>query len=703
MKPCFIIFLIFAVKLNAFDLDSLESEAKKATGYEKLLILNELSATYEYIPPEKRLQFAHDGLGLAKKMANDTLIADFQKHTAIAYYYDFELDSSKKYFKIALKSFKKLKNNIGISACLNNLGLLYSFEGNYAKALEYYFDALRLKETIQDTNGKAKAYNNIGQIYYAWNNFRKAKDYFLKAYELYILTDDSLSIPSVMHNIGASYMNIGLEFVPDSSKFFKNFKKFDKHVKLGDSTKYYFNIAIAYIDSALDNNNNSNNLQNSALLISNLGVIRAYQGKNKAAILFFKDAVKQFENAQNPELLSRAYINLGVIHAREGNTSEAENFLLKAASIAEEISYAPILNDAYSALMHFYRSLGDYKNAFEFSLKSDAVKDSIFNEEVYSEILELEEKYQNEKKDAELKISLAEKEALSKNQFLYIGLLILMLIAMILLAILLRYKSKTNRMLAEKNKQLAEFNVELTEIKNNLYDVNVSKDKFFSIISHDLKNPISSFKQVTKFLHDEFDELSDHDKREIVSELKYYSEHLHNLLENLLTWSRAQRGNINFNPEYEDISQIAEYTIDQLKIQAANKGINIINKIPENTVAYFDANLTSTVIRNLISNAIKYSKSKSVVELSSSTDSTGLIHITITDTGTGISPKVKEKLFQISDKITTNGTANESGTGLGLIICKEFVERQGGTIYLESELKKGSKFTFTIHQNSLTI
>ncbi len=163
----------------------------------------------------------------------------------------------------------------------------------------------------------------------------------------------------------------------------------------------------------------------------------------------------------------------------------------------------------------------------------------------------------------------------------------------------------------------------------------------------------------------------------------------------MLLWSRTQKGNIDFNPEKINLFLTINETCELLKQSAENKLIKIINEVPENVFVEADNNMLSTIFRNLISNAIKFTYKNGNIILEAQKNHQ-FIEITIKDSGIGISKEIQLKLFDISENISTEGTGNETGTGLGLILCKEFVEKHGGKIRVESEIGKGSSFIFTI-------
>jgi signal transduction histidine kinase len=235
----------------------------------------------------------------------------------------------------------------------------------------------------------------------------------------------------------------------------------------------------------------------------------------------------------------------------------------------------------------------------------------------------------------------------------------------------------------------------LEDLNKNLIELNVTKDKFFSIIAHDLKNPLGSFKSVTELLAESYNELSDEDKIDFVHLLRDSSKNIYSLLENLLEWSSAQRGSIPFNLIEINLKLITIEIIKLLTPSAEKKFITIKNNISALIIIEADVNMLKTIIRNLISNAIKFTPENGIITLDSFLDDNNCL-ISISDTGIGMNRKTQDKLFRIDAQTTTLGTNEETGTGLGLILCQEFVEKHGGKIWVESEEEKGSTFYFSL-------
>ena len=239
---------------------------------------------------------------------------------------------------------------------------------------------------------------------------------------------------------------------------------------------------------------------------------------------------------------------------------------------------------------------------------------------------------------------------------------------------------------------------DITENKNNelkLIELNATKDKFFSIIAHDLRNPFQSILGYAELLNKNYSKYSCEKMEELTSNLYYSTKNTYTLLENLLEWARAQLNKIKFEPRLFGFMDISNEIINSLGPNAVEKEISIKCFASEYIDVYADVDLFKIILRNLVSNAIKFSNKNGAIKIYAEKEK-GNVCITVSDNGIGIDNGRKDKLFELSQTSTTKGTANEIGTGLGLILCKEFVEKHNGKIWVESELGKGSDFIFTL-------
>jgi signal transduction histidine kinase len=244
----------------------------------------------------------------------------------------------------------------------------------------------------------------------------------------------------------------------------------------------------------------------------------------------------------------------------------------------------------------------------------------------------------------------------------------------------------------------AEISLQKSEAK--LKEAVTAKDKFFSILAHDLRAPFNSMLAFSEILNKQFDQYDHKKQKEFIGIIYTGIQNTYKLLESILLWSRSQRGTIEFKPEKINLFLLANETCELLQHSADTKSLTLTRLIPEDFYIKADKDMLSTTIRNLLSNAIKFTPKNGKItitaQLIKDANNNPFAEIIVKDSGIGISQEVQARLFDISTQTITEGTENESGTGFGLILCKEFVEKHGGKIWVKSEIGKGSDFTFTI-------
>ena len=235
----------------------------------------------------------------------------------------------------------------------------------------------------------------------------------------------------------------------------------------------------------------------------------------------------------------------------------------------------------------------------------------------------------------------------------------------------------------------------IRKTNEQLKELNATKDKFFSIIAHDLKNPFNTLLGFSKLLFENAPNYTTDQIQQYAQIMNHTAKQSYALLENLMQWAKSQTEKIKISPRNSSMNELLSITIPIVNGSALKKNITIENNISTEDLVYADNSLTTTILRNILTNAIKFTHTNGKIIVSTQRKDF-FLEVSITDTGVGIEPMNMDKLFRIDSKVTSHGTDNEEGTGLGLILCKEFVEKQGGTIWANSEVGKGSAFTFTL-------
>ncbi|MCP4155491.1 MAG: tetratricopeptide repeat protein [bacterium] len=707
-------FIIFAqVLFAAVTVADLEKKLKSSSGKEKIEILKKLTLAYLGKSHDKSLYFGQKTLELAGTMddemekayalfnlgevylkSNEYLKAlDFYKNSlsiveingttsenasvldrvGIVYMNLCIYDKAMSFFQKSLKKAKECKNQKTVARELNNIALIYREQGDKRMALSLMIDALKVMDEIKHELGIAALSNNLAALYENLKEFDKALEYYFKALDVMKKKDKKYQTGLVLNNIGMLYSR--RKDFPKAIEFLKQALKSQE--LLVDKRSVY----ISYI---------------------NLGTVHKNMGNYDTALNYTLKSLNGRKKIGNKSGVAYASFSAGSLYIELKNYDKALLFINDGLKIAAELDSRKLKKKGYRTLSQLYKSQNNYKKALEFYDLFSKERAKSFSEERAKKMAELQTKLEVHKKEREIELLKANQklQALelnkqkSRNNFL-VMISILIFLSALLIYSRFHFKKKTSRMLREKNSQLESANKLLIDSKSQLRELNSTKDKFFSILSHDLKNPTSALFGSLEFLCENFHELSPEENYDFLRELNQSSKHMHDLLENLLQWSVFQTGTFQYNPEKIDVWQKVKKSFSLLKINADKKNIRLISKIKENTFVYTDKIMLATVVRNLVSNAIKFTGDGGQVAIDLIENENAII-LSVSDTGTGISKEDIPKLFKIEVSYTSIGTSHEKGTGLGLILCKEFVERAGGFISVESELGKGSTFRFSI-------
>ncbi len=548
-----------------------------------------------------------------------------------------------------------LKDDLSKAKSLNALATYNKIKGQYAKALNLYNKELELREILKDKLGYAEATRLIGELYRANAVYENAISYTLKSVRLFDEIKDDFGLGRSYNRLAAIYFEIG--------------------PKSFDSVEKYANLSINYAKKV--NNNN--------LAVSNYNLLASiYKEQNQLdkAIEEYNKALSYSVEYHLEYYHINILINLSDAHFKNKNYKKSIEFGLKAYKLSEETKILSYLLESTRLLKDVYAIAGDSANAYIYALKFLGYYKQNYDEEIAKVTTEQEAKFQNKEKQKDIERQ--------KQEYQYL-ILISISVSIILILTIAFFYLKSN-VLKRKNNLI-------NEQKEKLQELNATKDKFFSIIAHDLKNPIGSFKAIAGMMNDELDDFTTEEIKEFTLLLKNSADNITELLENLLTWSKAQRNTISFTPEHNYIYQIVKHNFALLEPLAKNKNIKLINNIDQSDLAYCDGNMINTVIRNISTNSVKFTPSGGTITISSNIierDNKKCTQISIADTGVGMSEETVNSLFKVGESRSTDGTAGEKGTGLGLIICKEFIDKHNGKIWAESKEGFGTTFYFSI-------
>lgn len=400
-------------------------------------------------------------------------------------------------------------------------------------------------------------------------------------------------------------------------------------------------------------------------------IIDEYQKKSKH---YFDEALLLALEKDIPMFVNNIYFNLIRYYRVEKNYPEALRYANLIIEQCEPTNYGMLIQ-VYDQLVGVYAHLGDAKMIKKSHQEFYTLmrKQSDYN--LHQSLQEMKVKYETAEKELEIsRQSLVINRQVIQRAILFFGLL-LMIITVALLWYFLRLRSKLARELAE---------------------MNATKDKFFSIISHDLKNPAIAQRNALQGLIDHWDELDKQSLEKYYSELLKSADSQIELLYNLLNWAQVQTGRMPFKPEMFDLSKVIDDEIDLLHPLLDNKNIEIETDLSSCAEVFGDHTMIAVVIRNLLNNAAKFTPKGGKISIKVSHDENGKWQITVSDNGIGMDDETKENIFKLDSKSSRVGTNGEPGSGLGLIVCKELLEKHNSKLSIDSEEGKGSRFWFTI-------
>lgn len=538
--------------------------------------------------------------------------------------------------------------------------------GEYPKALETLEYATELSRPFDDVNVLVYILNFQGRV----NTLNGQVDAAAENYQLVLSNKESFS--SRRQEAEAQF-NLG-----ELHRHKRDFKK----------SLSYHKAALAIFREMKDQSSEARSL-------NEIGEVYLHLKSDEKALANFVVALQLRNTLREETALSETYNNIGILYFNQKKYDRAIanlNLALEKASSAQSAEQSSV---SYDYLSSCYKATGDYRRAFEYEEAYTEMINLMQTEKIQHELSDKQTRFVIEKKELKIReLQLAQKErelkieAQRKTQNFLSVLVGFGLIIILLVFYLYLVKRRANISLEAAHAKVNRQNQELQNL-------NATKDKFFSIISHDLKGPLNSFTSFSRMLINHTDSLTKEEIQMLAREIDKNLKNLLTLLENLLEWSRSQTGNIEFKPEVFDLGEVIRENGELLKTQARNKKVALSWDENGRCLVNVHKQSINTVIRNLMSNAIKFTPEGGHVTATMECSREG-VKVSVQDTGVGMGPDVLRKLFRIDTKYSTQGTANEKGTGLGLILCKDFVEKNGGIIGVSSTPGQGSTFYFTL-------
>jgi len=673
--------------------DSLENPLPGFNNEEKVNFLNNLSEQYARTSPQKAISYAKQAYSFAKLINNKSYSAKAMNNLAFAYFYDGDYDSTLKYLAIAEGIAKPLPVKKYLSECYYLYGRTYKQKTNFSRAINYFNESFKINEKFgySDLNnsmsilignidlrrGNPKqaismiskaikepsnidqelllsAFNDMATAHFTLSNYKSAYEYSKK----YSSLKDDMIQNRRSEKIAELDIKYQSEKKDKENEILKRDIEIMKQIQRNQQNIILFFVLVSALVIAIiiiiSNRYRNKKITNEVLTQKNSRILKQ---NRKLEALSQKLISKNQEISEQNEKLDAIFKNaiIGI-----GFADQDQNYLYMNEKWGEMLGYSPdeVDNLTLEDVMHpddradtieeMKKLLSGELDEVRMEKRYKHKDDSFFWGELYASPV--------------------------KDEMGHINYTISVVVDI------------TERRIAEDS---------LIRSESQLREVIATKDKFFSIIAHDLKNPLSVISNMSSHLLANHKEFSEEKKIAYVQLINESSHILYKLLENLLEWSRAQTGNLNFEPKEFDLHELSISNLTLFEEQAREKGIDLEAYIEENFMITADYNMINTVMRNLISNAVKFTNPGGKVKVFSKREN-GNYSLYVTDTGIGIKPDDMKKLFRIDVSHSTLGTDNEEGTGLGLILCKEFIDKHRGNIKVESNIGEGTSFIVTL-------
>ncbi|EON75387.1 hypothetical protein ADIS_4091 [Lunatimonas lonarensis] len=645
-------------------------------------LLNSLAEQLYNYDPDSTFFYASIALDLSEKLDYPNGKIDALRNLGGYYNRISNYDSALYFLDLGLEAVKELDYPRGRANLLSTKARTLEDKGYLTSSFEYYLRALKIKEENGLIKELPSTLNNLGLLAYRTNEYEKSLSYFLRARQIREELGLTQNIESLLTNIALVY---------------KEQNRIDEALQLLQESK-----------KAAEESDDTYLL---SIVQHNLGLIAYGQGNYTESIELLESALKLDQSMDELYGVTKDLIALARSHLALSNSQIAYGYLQEALKLSVDTDARILHAEIHELISEIYEKRQEWALALTYHKKFKEIHDHIFNLDSASRRKDFEERYKLEREEAAYRQLLKDREQEKDQetaQILRNGIIVLLLIMSLALIISVRSVKihRQARQQATKQKdELERLYLETTQqkekiesIARNLEDVNRTKDRLFSIVSHDLRSPINSLNSLMQYTLDE--NLSQEEFTEISHKLKNEVEHVHFTLLNLLQWAKTQMRGITTDPTHISIEELVGETLDLYRPVAQSKEIKIHNTIDPSISCWADREQVNLIFRNLVNNALKFTHQGGEISLIAEKILPATWKFTVQDSGIGMDEHTVNKLFKADFNNKRYGTAGEKGTGLGLILVKDFVEKNGGELTVESELGVGSRFSFTLPETN---
>lgn len=541
---------------------------------------------------------------------------------------------------------------------MNNLASENAYKGDYAHALTGYLEAIEIAKKVGNKNMLSIMNENIANLYASQKDFDQSLDFYKKVKKINGELGDEVIIAETLGNLASTYADMGkLDYAMFNIN--TSLAIFEKH-KILDWLAFTYEIK---------------------------GKIYLKENKYKWALFWYNQSELLHKELDDDRGKIDLFNGMAEAYLGQGKDSISENFALRAYEISDRIGFMEGIQKCAYTLYSINKNKKDYTKALQFHELYQKLSDTLSRNENKKSLTMLKTKTEY---DRQKQLLIEENDKALAKQQRYITAALAILIVFMVITVLVYRAEKIQKRL---NRELEHKKEVLEKRESELEASNETKTKLFSIIGHDLRGPVGALQELLRLYSD--GDMETQEFIEFVPKLREDVDHISFTLNNLLSWGHTQMNGAVTKPSIMALESLVSENIKLLSEIAKKKSIKIVSELAENTLTWSDSNQIDIVVRNLISNALKFTPQNGMITISAR-ERDKLWEVSIRDTGVGMDKITVKNLFEKNSNITTYGTNNEKGTGLGLSLCKEMVEKNGGSIWVESTLRKGSTFFFTL-------
>ncbi len=694
-------FLPFIANSQQVNTDSLQQIVQTTDDTaQKFEALFELHKAVKTKDPQKADTYATEALELARAMGDELKEARVKKETSKALLANYQFEQFDSIVHTIIPIFKKHNETALLGDCYNNLGTSQFYRGNLEKAEEFYH--LSLEHYDPDSWPWASTRLNTVWIMQTQGRYSAALKVLLPLTKKFKALEDEYNYAQCLVTLANIYDNQGdyeksreynLQYIEKSKAMDSQHGIAGGYHNLANlaSKQGKHQEALEYAQKAVEGFNQPQMVWNKASAMVILGIVYKDLGLLDKALETNEEILAICREKGITNFLSEVYNNNSNIYLIQGNYGKALEMAGKSLEEARKNKEVDMIRDASFNLYEASKELGRTKDALAYHELHHRYKDSLLEEQNSEAIRDLRKNFEitiKEYENQQLKQEneLNELEIQQQKTKTWVIAIILLLVSTVVLVLIL-----LNKKLRAKNKIISEQRSEL-EKANRL------KDNMFSIIAHDLRGPMGTLNGLLEFLDADSARDDKESYEEVLESVKDSASSTYILLENLLTWARQQKNEIQFKPKSENLSELVNEVMQLKQPAAESKKIKLKHTIEKELECKFDKNMMHLVIRNLVDNAIKFTPEGGEVNILGKIKEEK-VEIAVADSGVGISEEAKAKIFDKYQHYSSKGTKNERGSGLGLKLCHEFVQKHAGEIKVESQSGKGSTFIFTLPGN----